>query len=194
VYRRIWFEEPPVSALTFEEHRDRVIVVDSLSKTYSACGLRVGFLVSRNLELMEKVERLGQARLGVQPLAQHAGIVALGLPDAYYEGVRQVYRERVAAMVDALAKIPGVTAPPPRGAFYSMVGLPIDDAEAFARWLVTDFRSDGETVVIAPGPGFYADPRDGRSEARLAAVCSVPEIERAVGLLGEALQRYPGTS
>jgi aspartate aminotransferase len=194
VYRRIWFEEPPVSALTFAEHQDRVVVVDSVSKTYSACGLRLGFLISRNLEFMEKIERLGQARLGVQPLAQHAGIAALALPDSYYDSVRHIYQERVAAMVEALARIPGVTAPPPRGAFYSMVGLPIDDAEAFARWLVTDFRSDGETVVIAPGPGFYADPRDGRHEARLAAVCSVPEIERAVGLLGEALRVYPRTS
>jgi aspartate aminotransferase len=170
------------------------VVIDSVSKTYSACGLRVGFLVSRNLELMEKVERLGQARLGVQPLAQHAAIAALGLPDAYYDGVRHVYQERVVAMVDALARIPGVTAPPPRGAFYSMVGLPVNDTEHFARWLVSDFRSSGETVVIAPGPGFYADPRDGRREARLAAVCSVPEIERAVELLGEAVRVYPGAS
>jgi aspartate aminotransferase len=191
VYRRIWFEEPPATALSFAEHRDRVIVIDSLSKTYSACGLRVGFVISRNLEVMDKIERLGQARLGVQPLAQHAGIVALGLPDSYYEEVRHIYRERVAAMMGALDQIPGVRAPHPRGAFYSMVELPVDDTEAFARWLVTTFRKDGETVVIAPGPGFYADPSSGKREARLAAVCAVPELERAVALLGEALRVYP---
>ena len=191
VYRRIWFEEPPATALSYVEHRDRVIVIDSVSKTYSLCGLRVGFVISRNLEVMEKIERLGQARLGVQPLAQHAAIVALGMADSYYEEVRHIYRERVAAMLSALESIPGVRAPRPRGAFYSMVELPVPDTEAFARWLVTSFRRDGETVVIAPGPGFYADPKDGRREARLAAVCAVPELERASELLGEALRTYP---
>jgi aspartate aminotransferase len=190
VYRRIWFEEPPTSALEFEEHRDRVIVVDSVSKTYSACGLRLGFFISRHAALMEKVERLGQARLGVQPLAQHVGIVALGLPESYYEEVRLVYRERVAAMMDALAELPGVVAPRPQGAFYTMVKLPIDDAEAFARFLVEEFRSGGESVVVAPGPGFYASPADGRDEIRLAAVCEVPKLRRAVALLGEGIEAF----
>lgn len=190
VYRRIWFEAPPTSALEFEDHRDRVICVDSLSKTYSACGLRLGFLISRNAALMEKVERLGQARLGVQPLAQRVGMVALSLPEAYYEQVRTVYRERVEAMMSALAELPGVVAPRPQGAFYSMVRLPIDDTEAFARFLVERFRRDGESVVVAPGPGFYAAPTSGRSEIRLAAVVDVPVLRRAIGLLGEGLEAF----
>jgi aspartate aminotransferase len=190
VYRRIWFDRPPTSALEFEEHRDRVIVVDSTSKTYSACGLRLGFFISRCAPLMEKIERLAQARLGVQPLAQHVGMAALALPEAYYEEVRHIYQERVGAMMNALARIPGVVAPRPAGAFYSMVRLPIDDTETFARFLVERFRSGGESVVVAPGPGFYADPSSGRNEVRLAAVSEVPGLERAVQLLGEGIEAF----
>jgi aspartate aminotransferase len=190
VYRRIWFEAEPTSALEFPEHRDRVIVIDSLSKTYSSCGLRLGFLISRNADLMEKIERVAQARLGVQPLAQHVGMRALSLPESYYEEVRTVYLERVGAMMDALATLPGVEAPRPKGAFYSMVKLPIDDSEAFARFLVEDFRSEGESVVVAPGPGFYADPSSGRNQIRLAAVCEVPKLQRAVELLGRGVEAF----
>ncbi|MCB9684016.1 MAG: pyridoxal phosphate-dependent aminotransferase [Alphaproteobacteria bacterium] len=190
VYRRIWFESPPTSALEFEEHRDRVIVVDSLSKTYSACGLRVGFLLSRNDVLMEKIERLAQARLGVQPLAQHVAMAALSLPESYYEEVRGVYAERVGGMVDALAELPGVVAPRPAGAFYSMVELPVSDTERFARWLVESFRHEGESVVVAPGPGFYARPTDGRNQIRLAAVNDVATLRRGVELLGRGVEAF----
>jgi aspartate aminotransferase len=192
VYRRIWFDAPPTSAMEFPEYRDRVILVDSLSKTYSACGLRVGFFICRNGDMMEKVERIAQARLGTQPLAQHVGIAALKLEESYYEEVRQVYKARVDAMIDALAAIPGVEAPKPTGAFYTMAALPIDDADRFARYLVADFRHEGESVVVAPGGGFYADPASGRTQIRLAAVTQASTIRRAVGLLGRALEQYPG--
>ena len=192
VYRRIWFDDPPTSALEFEAHRDRVICVDSLSKTYSACGIRLGFLISRNATLMEKIERLGQARLGPQPLAQAVGIAALGLDTAYYEEIRQEYRGRVNALVDGLLEVDGVSTHRPEGAFYCMLELPIDDADRFARWLVTDFRSGGESVVVAPGGGFYAAPESGRRQIRLAAVEGRDEIRRACTLLGEALASYPG--
>jgi len=192
VYRRIWFSEAPTSALEFDDASEHVIIVDSLSKTYSSCGLRLGFLITRNAHLMEKIGRLGQARLGAQPLAQHAGIAALGLDDRYYEEIRGIYRSRVDALVSAFDRMEGITAPKPEGAFYAMVELPIDDAEAFARYLATDFREDGESVVVAPGPGFYADPSNGRREIRLAAVLGEAKIERAVSLLGLALERYPG--
>ena len=192
VYRRIWFDTPPASALAFPEHRDRVIVVDSLSKTYSACGLRLGFLISRNEVLMEKVERLGQARLGTQPLSQHVGIAALELDESYYESIRQTYRQRVETLMSALADVPGVRAPSPAGAFYTMVELPIDDSEAFARWLVTDFRHEGESVVVAPGPGFYADPTSGRQQVRLAAVVDNDQLVRAADVLRRAILAYPG--
>jgi len=167
-----------------------VICVDSLSKTYSACGIRVGFLISRNEDLMEKVERLGQARLGVQPLAQAVALAALQLPEAYYQEVRETYRSRVHALLGALENIEGITTSRPQGAFYTMVGLPVRSAEAFSRYLVTEFRSRGESVVVAPGPGFYADPTSGRNEIRLAAVTGESDLVRAAEILGEALRSY----
>lgn len=192
VYRRIWFEAPPTSMLEFTEHSERVVVVDSLSKTWSACGVRLGFLVSRNAQLMEKVERLGQARLGPQPLAQAIGVAALTLPDSYYDSVRATYRSRVHALYDVLSTIPGVGTYKPEGAFYFMLDLPIDDADTFARWLVTDFRDAGQSVVVAPGGGFYADPASGKTQIRLAAVISEAELRRGGELLATALDQYPG--
>lgn len=190
VYRRIYVDEQPSSALSFPEYADRVVVVDSLSKTYSACGLRLGFLLSRNAALLEQVERLGQARLGPQPLAQRAGIAALELPDAYYGEMRLIYAERTAALADGLAAMPGVRTHRPQGAFYCMADLPVDDAERFARWLVTDFRLDGESVVVAPGGGFYADAARGRTQVRLAAVTDVAGIARAMQVLAAGLTAY----
>ena len=196
VYRAIWFTSPPLSALNLAGHEDHVIVVDSTSKTFSACGLRVGFLISRNLELMERLERLGQARLGPQPRGQQAAIAALQLPESYYEEVRHIYKSRVDAMMDALAQIPGVAFHRPEGAFYTMARLPVADTEKFARWLVEEFRDHSagraESVVVAPGPGFYADPRKGRDEIRLAAVREESQLRRAVEVLGAGLKQYKG--
>jgi len=193
VYRRIWFDEAPASALELaDELQQHVIVVDSMSKTFSACGLRLGFLISRNKTLMEKVERLGQARLGPQPLAQHAAVAALALPDSYYDEVRKTYQGRVDALIEALSVLPGVDLPRPKGAFYAMVRLPVDSSERFARWLVEEFRQDGQSVVVAPGPGFYADPSSGTDEIRLAAVLNEERIRRAAKLLTTALDVYPG--
>jgi aspartate aminotransferase len=199
VYRAIWFKEPPLSALQLAGHEDHVIVVDSTSKTFSSCGLRVGFLISRNLELMERIERLGQARLGTQPRGQRAAIAALSLPSAYYDEVRAVYRGRVDAMMGALAEVPGVFFHHPEGAFYTMVRLPVPDTEAFARFLVEEFRDEArdafyggltESVVVAPGPGFYANPADGRDEIRLAAVRDEATLRRAIGVLGRGLRAW----
>lgn len=192
VYRRIWFDAPPTSALEFPEAREHVIVIDSMSKTYSACGLRLGFLISRNAQLMEKVERLGQARLGAQPLAQAVALAGLALDEAYYEGVREGYRERVLAFYEAISRVEGVFTHRPAGAFYMMLQLPVDDADRFARFMVTDFRHEGESVVVAPGPGFYADPSDGRKEVRIAAVITEDRLERAADLLRRGLEAYPG--
>jgi aspartate aminotransferase len=192
VYRRIWFREPPTSLLELDGVQDRVVVVDSLSKTWSACGIRVGFFVTRNRDLMERVERIGQARLGVQPLAQSVAEAALALPASYYEEVRQTYRRRVDALYDAIATIPGASTHKPEGAFYFMLGLPIDDSDRFARWLVTDFRHEGESVVVAPGGGFYADPDSGRRQVRLAAVFHEQGLARAGAVLRAAVAAYPG--
>lgn len=190
VYRRIWFRHEPPSALAIEDAKDHVIAVDSLSKTWSACGARLGWLVCRNAEVMEKVERLGQARLGPQPLAQDIAIAALALPDSYYDDLRLTWKHRVDALYDALSALGVVRVPRPEGAFYLMAGLPVDDSDRFARFLVTEFRDKGESLVVAPGGGFYADPASGRNQIRLAAVLEVPKIKRAVELLGLALAAY----
>jgi aspartate aminotransferase len=198
VYRAIWFTRPPLSALQLDGHEDHVVVVDSTSKTFSSCGLRIGFLISRNLEFMERVERLGQARLGAQPRGQSAAIAALNLPLSYYEEVRGIYRARVDAMMDALAQLPGVAFHRPEGAFYTMARLPVKDTEAFARFLVEEFRDTtsgrAESVVVAPGPGFYADPSEGRNEVRLAAVRDEATLRRAIAVLGRGLDAYTGRS
>jgi aspartate aminotransferase len=192
VYRRIWFDAPPTSALELDEASEHVVVIDSMSKTYSACGLRLGLLVSRNEELMARVERLGQARLGPQPMAQAAAIAALQLPEEVYEGLRQRYAERVGALYEGLVALPGVSSFKPAGAFYMMASLPVDDVDRFCRWLITEFRHEGESVVLASGPGFFADPSEGRTLVRLAAVVDRAQLQRATQVLGVALERYPG--
>jgi aspartate aminotransferase len=192
VYRRIWFDTPPTSALELDEIAEHVVVIDSMSKTYSACGLRLGLLISRNEELMARVERLGQARLGAQPMAQEAAIAALQLPEEVYDELRMRYAKRVIALYEGLRVLPGVKTFRPAGAFYMMASLPVDDVDTFCRWLITDFRHEGESVVLASGPGFFADPSEGRTLVRLAAVVDGEQLTRAAEVLGIALQQYPG--
>ena len=143
---------------------------------------------------MEKVERLGQARLGAQPLAQHVGIAALKMPESYYEETRQIWSDRVTTLTDALSKVSGVRFNKPTGAFYSMVELPVDSSEAFARYLITDFRSHQqgkeESLVVAPGSGFYVDGIRGSTQIRLAAVLEPNKLRRAINILSEALDAY----
>ena len=153
---------------------------------------QLGFLISRNQTFMEKVERLGQARLGAQPLAQAIGIAALELPESYYEEIRTTYQGRIEALLAGLDDIGEISCHRPEGAFYLMCRLPVDDAERFARYLAADFEYEGESLVVAPGPGFYATPGRGRDLIRLAAVAQEEKLHRAMGLLKRALQQYPG--
>lgn len=190
VYRRIWFDQPPASALELEEAKEAIVIIDSLSKTWSACGLRLGALISRNKELMEKIERLGQARLGPQPLAQEAGVAALSMEESYYEDVRNIWKSRVDVMYNALNQIPNVKHNKPNGAFYTMVQLPVNSAEDFAQFLLKDFRSNNESLIVAPGGGFYANPLRGKAQIRLAAVLEEDKLQRSIEILGEALSEY----
>ncbi|MBI3272295.1 MAG: pyridoxal phosphate-dependent aminotransferase [Planctomycetes bacterium] len=197
VYSEIWFTGRPPSVLELVGAEDLAIRIDSVSKKYSSCGLRVGSIASRNQSLMERVERLGQARLGVGPRTQKAAQAALSLPDSYFAEVRRTYRERIDAMMTGLAAIPGARFHRPDGAFYTMAALPVGDAEDFARFLITDFRrpragsGTPESVIVAPGTGFYADPGTALAgEIRLAAVKEVAETRRAMALLGEAVNEY----
>lgn len=190
VYRRIWFDQPPPSILEFPEARQLAVCIDSLSKTWSACGLRLGFLISFNEELMAAVERLGQSRLGPQPLAQEAALAALSMPESHYEETRLIYRDRIDALMEALEPIEGVEVHRPQGAFYLMARLPVEDTEDFARFMAAEFEDEGESVVVAPGGGFFSNPHDGRHLIRLAAVLEPAKLRRAGELIGLGLQAY----
>jgi aspartate aminotransferase len=181
------------SLLSLEGYEDRVVVVDSLSKRFSACGARVGCLVTRNAEVRAAVLKFAQARLSPPTLGQLMGLRALReLGPDYYEEVRRIYRGRRDALCAALQEIPGVRLRVPEGAFYLMVTLPVADSEDFARWLLADFSDDGETVMVAPGPGFYLTPGGGRREVRIAYVLEEAKLVRCAAILRRALEVYPG--
>ena len=180
------------SALTLPGLSDQVVVVDSVSKRYSLCGVRIGNIVSKNRELMDAILRFGQARLCPPTLGQYACTALTEVPHSYVEDVVARYEKRRDTVYGALAEMPGVVVRKPEGAFYICGRLPVDDANGFAEFLVRDFDADGETVVIAPADGFYATPGLGRDEARLAYVLDVPKLERAMAVFAKALAAYPG--
>lgn len=180
------------SVLSLPGFEDRAILLDSVSKRYSACGARIGCLVSKNPEVLDAALRFGQARLCPPTMEQLAANAALSLPAAYYEEVRLEYQRRRDAAFEVLETIPGLFAGKPKGAFYAMLRLPVDNADRFCSWLLTDFSAGGETLMLAPGNGFYATPGRGEQEARIAFVLNVEAIRRATELLGKALEVYPG--
>jgi aspartate aminotransferase len=194
-YRELVFDgREHVSTMDFPGMEESAILVDSVSKRFSATGLRVGCVASRNTEVSSAVLRLAQARLASPTIAQLAVVPLLENPSEYTSWLRSEYQARRDTAYDALCTIPGVTMARPEGAFYVMAGLPVDDAEGFARWLLTDFQRDGETVMVAPGAGFYVTPDMGASEVRLAYVLGEKPLRRAIELLGEALAVYPGST
>jgi len=180
------------SALTLPGMEKQVVVVDSVSKRYSLCGARLGNIVSRDPEFMAAILRFGQARLCPPSIEQHACTALTEVPASYIAGVNAEYQKRRDTVVAALAAMPGVLVRKPEGAFYICARLPVDDANAFAEWLLKDFALDGETVMVAPADGFYATPGLGRDEVRIAYVLEVPLLERAMKCLAAALVAYPG--
>ncbi len=191
VYREFVYDgREAISALTLPGFDETVIVVDSLSKRFSACGIRLGSFATRNPEVYQAVLRMAQGRLSPPGLAQllAAGIHEIG-PD-YYAGVRAEYQKRRDVLFDGLTKIPGLFLRKPEGAFYFIARLPIDDADEFARFLLADFSHQGQTVMVAPAPGFYATPGLGKDEVRIAYVLKSEDLERAVEVLGVALPAY----
>ena len=180
------------SALTLPGLSDQVIVVDSVSKRYSLCGVRIGNIVSKNREFMDAVLRFGQARLCPPTLGQYACTALTEVPPSYIAGVIAEYERRRDTVVEALARIPGVLARKPEGAFYLCARLPVDDANGFAEFLVRDYDDGGETVMIAPADGFYATPGLGRDEVRIAYVLEESKLRRAMEILAKALEAYPG--
>lgn len=199
VYREfVYSDEPFLSALALEGVEDNVVLVDSVSKRYSECGIRIGALVTRNRKVLEAVMKIAQARLSPPLLGQIVAECSLDAPKEYLEGVFEEYRDRRDFLIEALNRIPGVYTPMPEGAFYTMVRLPVDDAEKFCKWCLTDFKlvsekyPKGETVMMAPGAGFYADPEPGRQQVRMAYVLCEEDLERAVYVLSKALAAYNG--
>ncbi len=196
VYREFIFDPEPgayASVLNIHGLEDQVIVVDSVSKRFSMCGARVGCLMSRNREVMDVVLRMSQARLSAPQIEQYIATAAHALPASFLHGMVDVYRKRRDVVFQALQTMPGVLAGRPEGAFYTIPRLPIDDTEDFARWLLTDFSRDGETVMVAPAAGFYATPGLGRNEIRIAYVLEEKALQRAMDLLGEAIKEYQST-
>jgi aspartate aminotransferase len=192
VYREFVYDERrAISALELPDAHEFVIVVDSLSKRYSACGIRLGSLVTRNAEVYDACLRMAQGRLSPPGLAQFIAVGAESLGDDYTAGIVAEYRRRRDVLYEGLISIPGVELSKPEGAFYCMPKLPIGDSDNFASWLLSDFEHDGATVMVAPASGFYASPL-GKSQVRIAYVLNEDDLRRSVELLRVALERYPG--
>lgn len=194
VYREFCYDgEEHVSAMTLPGLDEHVILIDSVSKRYSMCGARVGAFITRNAALYAAVLKFAQARLSPPTFGQIASEAALRTPQSYFDAVTKEYVQRRDILVDGLNTIPGVTCPKPKGAFYCVAELPIDDADVFCQWLLESFSHKGYTVMMAPCSGFYADPATGKKEVRLAYVLEQNQLSLAVECLREALLQYPGT-
>lgn len=181
-----------VSLLEFDEAKDRVIVADSISKRFSCCGARIGAVITRNEEVFQALLRFAQARLCPPTVEQRAALAAYRLGRSYFDPIRAEYQKRRDILYEGLTKIPGVILHKPQGAFYINVKLPITDSDDFVRWLLVDFRMNQETVMVAPGSGFYATPGKGKDEVRLAYVLKEQDLRRALNLFQVALEHYPG--
>ena len=192
VYREfVYDDEEFTSVMHLEGLEDHAILIDSLSKRYSATGLRTGALVTKNKKLRDTALKFCQARLSPPYVGQIAGIAAIDTSDDYMKGVFEEYKARRNYIVEALNKIPGVFCTMPKGAFYVMVKLPVDDAEKFAMWMLENFEHKGNTIMLAPGAGFYTEGGLGRQEIRLAYVINIDEMKMAMECLEEGLKQYP---
>ena len=187
VYREfIYTGSPYISACHLEGIEDNVILVDSVSKRYSECGIRIGALVTKNKAVQEAVMKFCQARLSPPLIGQLVAEASMEDDTTYNEFVYEKYVTRRKCLIDGLNKIPGVYSPIPMGAFYTMARLPVDDAEKFCAWCLTDFSYEGETIMMAPASGFYSTPGMGKDEVRLAYVLKTENLHRAVFLLKKA--------
>ena len=194
VYREFFYggSGMALSLAQFPEAAQNVVLIDSVSKRFSACGARIGCLVSKNKELMAQAMKFCQARLSVATLDQAASAALYDVDEAYFAAVRQEYQLRRDTVINALKKIPGVTVSQPEGAFYLMAALPVEDADAFQTWLLEEFEDNGQTVMFAPGEPFYGTPGRGKNEIRIAYVLKKERLERAIELLGLGLAKYNG--
>lgn len=191
VYKEFTYDgEDHFSILQLEGMSERVIVVDSISKRYSACGARIGAVFSKNAEVMKAILKFAQARLCPPTLEQIGAIGAYQLPPDYFSEIRQEYQKRRDILTEVLTSNRDILLRKPEGAFYVMAKLPVDDSDRFSRWLLEKFSSRGETVMVAPGAGFYSTPGKGHQEVRIAYVLEATKLERAGQILLEALKQY----
>ncbi len=193
VYREfIYTGSPYISACHLEGIENNVVLIDSVSKRYSECGIRIGALITKNQEVRQAVMKFCQARLSPPLIGQIAAEASLDEPEEYSREVYDEYVERRKCLIDGLNRIPGVYSPIPMGAFYTVAKLPVDDADLFCQWCLSDFQWEGETVMMAPASGFYTTPGAGRNQVRLAYVLKKDDLVRALFVLRKALEAYPG--
>ena len=193
VYREFCYDSTiPFSCMNLEGIENNVVMIDSVSKRYSMCGARVGALVSRNKELMENALKFAQARLSPPTLGQIAGEAALKTPQSYFDRVKEEYMQRRNILVDGLNAIEGVICPKPSGAFYAMAQLPVQSGDDFCQWMLEEFSYKGETVMMAPGSGFYSTRAYGEKLVRIAYVLNEEDLKRSIKIIEEGLKVYPG--
>jgi aspartate aminotransferase len=190
VYREFTYDCKATSILQFEDFEENAVMIDSTSKRYSACGSRVGCIVTRNKELLGLVLKFGQARLCPPSVDQTAAEAAVDTPDSYFTEVHTEYTKRRNIAYRELSAIPGVSVPMPKGAFYMVVGLPVDDADDFAKWLLSDFRHNNATTMVAPASGFYATPGLGKNQIRIAYVLKEEDLIKAIEILKLGIIAY----
>ncbi|MCQ2083614.1 MAG: pyridoxal phosphate-dependent aminotransferase [Bacteroidaceae bacterium] len=191
VYREfIYTGSPYISACHLEGIEQNVILIDSVSKRYSECGIRIGALATKNNQVRDAVMKFCQARLSPPLIGQIIAEASVSAPRDYMANTYEEFINRRKCLIDGLNKIPGVYSPIPMGAFYTTVKLPIDDCEKFCKWCLTDFRRNNKTIMLAPGTGFYSDPNMGRDQVRMAYVLEIKELKEALSLLGQALEEY----
>ncbi|MGN7822859.1 pyridoxal phosphate-dependent aminotransferase [Chitinophaga sp. 22536] len=191
-YREFCYAGTHFSAMNLEGMDDNVVLMDTISKRYSACGGRIGAFVTKNQSVLDATMKFAQARLSPPSFAQIAGEAAVDLPLDYFDGIKAEYQSRRDVLVEGLNKIPGVFCPNPGGAFYAMARLPIDDSDKFCQWMLESFEYEKQTVMMSPATGFYATPGLGKQEVRLAYVLNRDDIRHAIVCLEKALEVYPG--
>ena len=193
VYREfIYTGSPYISACHLEGIEQNVVLIDSVSKRYSECGIRIGALITKNEEVRQAVMKFCQARLSPPLIGQLVAEASLDETEEYAREVYDEYVERRKCLIDGLNRIPGVYSPIPMGAFYTVAKLPVDDAEKFCAWCLTDFQHEGQTVMMAPAAGFYTTPGAGKNQVRIAYVLNKADLTRALEVLRHALEAYPG--
>ncbi|MGV3657795.1 MAG: pyridoxal phosphate-dependent aminotransferase [Chitinophagaceae bacterium] len=191
-YREFCYDGAYISAMHLTGMEDHVVLMDTISKRYSACGARLGALVTKNKSVYAAAMKFAQARLSPPGLAQIMGEAAVDLPSSYFDAPKAEYQARRDLLVKRLNAMPGVFCPNPGGAFYAMAQLPIDDSDTFCQWLLESFEHNGKTVMLAPATGFYGTPGLGKKEVRLAYVLNLNDINEAMDCLEQALLQYPG--